>query len=245
MTMPETCYIHKTNNHHDTDAFVMGNLMNEVDSILAKNMSDLPQKERERSYYDIHGVPQQIEETPEFIQESLRELDAAVENIQEKKAYSLAKAMNSDYVSDRDFRLQFLRGECFDPKAAAHKVVNHFEVKLDLFGASKLTKDICQDDLDEDEIESLYDGWYQLVPLKDSSGRTVTIAFPSSRAAELSFFSRVRRKAFICVLVQWVSTLLILKSIFVNLQSIVSLSLLHSDGFLSRCASYTRWCSYY
>ena len=196
MTMPETCYIHKTNNHHDTDAFLMGNLMNEVDSILAKNLSDLPQKERERSYYDIHGVPQQIEETPEFIQKSLRELDAAVENIQERKAYSLAKAMNSDYVSDRDFRLRFLRGEYFDPKAAAHKLVNHFEVKLDLFGASKLTKDICQDDLEDEDIEALYDGWQQRVPLTDSSGRGIRIVFASSRAANFSVTSRVRITAF-------------------------------------------------
>ena len=53
-----------------------------VDTMLAKELTKLTMQDRENVYYDLHGVFNEIQETPEFIQRQLDQLERIV-----KKAY--------------------------------------------------------------------------------------------------------------------------------------------------------------
>ena len=156
---------------------------NETDSLIAKQLASLSMRDREQVYYDLHGVTDEIKETPELIEESLNQLEVALDNIKEKIAYHTAKSRNNDYVMNRNFRLKFLRAERFDSKAAALRLVKHFEVKLELFGKEMLCKDIVQDDLDEATLKELYIGYHQILPSRDRAGRLVFVYFPGHRTA--------------------------------------------------------------
>jgi hypothetical protein len=83
----------------------------------------------------------------------------------------------------------FLRAESFDPYNAASRMVQFFEEKYELFGANKLTKDITLDDLDLDDIITLENGFYQVLPEKDCAGHKVFCAFPKLKVI------RTRRNA--------------------------------------------------
>ena len=101
--------------------------------------------------------------------------------------------MKPEYVKDPVLRLKFLRGERFSARPAAQKLVKYFELKLYLFGASKLVKDVEQDDLSKEDMAALYSGYVQWSPLKDSSQRTVYIMFPLISSQKVPVMSRVRR----------------------------------------------------
>ena len=93
--------------------------------------------------------------------------------------------MDRDYVQDRDFRLKFLRADLFNATEAALRLARHFQAKLELFGRSKLVKDIVQDDLDEEDMAALYAGFTQLLPVRDRAGRAVSLWFPHQSQRQL------------------------------------------------------------
>jgi hypothetical protein len=181
----------------ERNAFESGKIMKEVDSIIANSMQDLSQEDREKSYLDLHGVSNIIEETPALIQQSLKLMDSEIACIlnEKKDAYSIAESMDPSYVHSPTFRLQFLRGDRFNSCSAATRFVKHFELKKDLFGDSKLVKDITQDDLGQDDIMALYNGYVQWLPIKDPSGRTVSILFPGQCVKEFSVETKVSGKS--------------------------------------------------
>jgi len=174
------------------DVFAVSSMMNEVDSIIAQNLKELSQEDREKSYSDIHGISGELHETPLLIAQSLALMEQEINRIQTRDAYNLAESIKPEYVHDPAFRLKFLRGEHFSARPAAQKFVNHFEMKRQLFGASKLVKDIEQDDLSEEDLAALYSGYVQWSPLKDSSQRTVSIMFPLMSSREAPVMSRTR-----------------------------------------------------
>lgn len=176
---------------HNEDAFAVSTMMQEVDQILAEHMLELSPEEREQSYSDVHGISGEISETPLLIAQSLARMEAEIQQIQPKDAYNLAKAMKPDYVKNPGLWLKFLRGERFDARPAAQKLVKHFELKRDLFGVTKLVKDIEQDDMSEEDIDELYGGYVQWSPLKDSAQRTVAIMFPLLSSERDPVMSRV------------------------------------------------------
>ena len=147
-------------------------------SVISKEMYNLSIEEREKVYSDLHGVSDEIDETPEFINESLARLEVELKCLPQKDAYNLANVSSPEYVENREFRLKFLRADNFDPKLAANRMARHFEYKQALFGKHKLTKDIIQDDLDAGALECLYCGFQQMVTEKDRAGRTIGIWFP-------------------------------------------------------------------
>ena len=71
--------------------------------------------------------------------------------------------------------------ESFDPCNAASRMVRFFDEKCELFGADKLTKDITLEDLDPDDIITLENGFYQVLPEKDCVGRKAFCQFPKLR----------------------------------------------------------------
>ena len=146
-----------------------------VDSVLAKEFSKLSTQERSRTYEELHGVNDCVEETPILLRNSLRQLDEALAQITVKPAYEMAVQQNKDYVMDTNFRLMFLRADGFHPEKAATRLVGFLEGKLQYFGESLLTKRIQFSDLDEDDQACVKGGHLQVLPSRDQSGRPIII----------------------------------------------------------------------
>lgn len=174
------------------DVFAVSSMMNEVDSIIAQNLRELSPEDREKSYHSLHGISGELHETPLLIAQSLGLMEQEINQIHVKDAYNMAMAMKPEYVQDSALRMKFLRGERFSVRPAAEKLTKFFELKRYLFGASKLVKEIEQDDLNEADIAALYSGYVQWLPLKDRSQRTVSIMFPMMNSNRVPVLSRVR-----------------------------------------------------
>jgi hypothetical protein len=177
-----------------SEASTMSEMTSQTESIISHHLYYLAREDREKAYCDLHAVPRYVNETPELLQESLIMLKARIAGIIEKDAYQLAELTNPNYVHHPDFLLKFLRGEHFDPTNAAEKVVKHFQLKFDLFGASCLAKDIHQKDLEPEDINAMYSGCLQLLSMKDKNGRLNFVLFPGKKAMETSVMSQVRLK---------------------------------------------------
>ena len=146
-----------------------------VDSVLAKEFSNLSTQERTRTYEELHGVNDCVEETPVFLQNSLRQLDEALLRITVKPAYEIAMRQSPNFVMDAQFKLMFLRADGFHPEKAATRLVAYFEGKLQYFGESLLTKRVQFSDLDEDDQACVRSGHFQVLPSRDQSGRAIVI----------------------------------------------------------------------
>eukprot|EP00980_Cylindrotheca_fusiformis_P029843 scaffold23925_cov157-Cylindrotheca_fusiformis.AAC.6 len=147
-----------------------------IDMLIARDMATSSKEELERANYDVHCISDgYTEETPSLIETSLVEFDRLVRELDENQALLQAESIDRDYVQNPDYRLMFLRADRFDIKAAAIRFVKHFQIKLELFGAEKLTVDITQDDLDSDSMEALYSCTTQVSPLPDRGGRPIVI----------------------------------------------------------------------
>ena len=93
-------------------------------------------------------------------------------------ALNLAMDTDISYVQNREFRLMFLRKEDFNVSKAIDIFVDFLECKLQLFGPTRLTKEITiQQDLvsQMSDFKCLVSGGLQHVPLKDQSGRPIMI----------------------------------------------------------------------
>ena len=121
--------------------------------------------------------------TPEdaaFLEDCLEKMDDELErNISacDKEAYMIAYEQDPYYVENRDFRIMFLRSEQYDIRKSVKRMVGHFTMKRYLFGVSKLTQDITQDDLSQDDLEALMGGGCQyLHGYSDHAGRPILFA---------------------------------------------------------------------
>jgi hypothetical protein len=151
----------------------------ETDALLANELNRLSIKERDQVLYDIHGVADIVDEdtNTKFVPQHLELLKRELAKIPKKTAYEYAYAASPAYVNSRKLRLSFLRAESFDPIKAAFRMVAFFESKLALFGKSKLTKEICLEDLTADDMACLESGYFQFVG-RDRAGRPILVCFP-------------------------------------------------------------------
>jgi len=122
------------------------------------------------------------EEDASFLQKKLAELDLDVKSMlmdQERipfDAYLKAKKRNEDYVTGRAFRVMCLRAERMEVKSAAELVLQHFQVKQELFGdGDVLGREVRLSDLSADEKEILKLGDMQVLPTRDAAGRTILV----------------------------------------------------------------------
>jgi hypothetical protein len=159
---------HFDRNHHDAGASAKL-----VDTLLAKEFSKLSVQERSKTYEELHGVDECVEETPAFVESCLQKLDEEISKIRRKSAYELAQQQNKEYVTNPKFRIMFLRASGFHPEKAAHWLVDYFEGILKYFGESLLTKRIQYSDLDRDGQAYVKYGHSQMLPARDRSGRVV------------------------------------------------------------------------
>ena len=100
----------------------------QVDLLVAKQMTSLSMEDREKAYYDVHGVSEEVKETAEMGTLSLLQLELELQKLrlQQKDAYEAAKSMNPTYVENPDFRIRFLRADLFDAPKAALRLARHF-----------------------------------------------------------------------------------------------------------------------
>eukprot|EP00980_Cylindrotheca_fusiformis_P006081 scaffold1308_cov93-Cylindrotheca_fusiformis.AAC.6 len=151
-----------------------------ADKILAADLEKLSLREREKVYEDVHGVSDVVQETPELITSCLEQLDREINLITKKDAYEQAKVQSFNVVTDRQFRLAFLRFTSFNPKTAAFHLVHFFRIKREMFGAEKLGKSrITLEDLGEEAMRVLELGSMQVLPYRDSKGRVVVVSTAS------------------------------------------------------------------
>jgi hypothetical protein len=150
------------------------------EALLAQEMSRLSVQERTQALEELHGVADLTIEDPASVDRHLKEFDLEVSR-RKNQAYILAECRSKEYVSSREFRLMFLRADCFDIRAAAQRLMNFFERKLTLFGEERLTRDIALEDLSQDDLKFLESGFLQELVDTDRSGRTVYCIFQSQR----------------------------------------------------------------
>jgi hypothetical protein len=93
------------------------------------------------------------------------------------QAIQLAKQQDEEFVNDPKLWVMFLRAEHFHAKRAAARMIRFFDLKLLLFGESKLCKVITLEDLDPDEIATIKKGIFQTLPQRDQVGRRVDVLF--------------------------------------------------------------------
>eukprot|EP00980_Cylindrotheca_fusiformis_P029854 scaffold23953_cov127-Cylindrotheca_fusiformis.AAC.1 len=144
-------------------------------------MSRLSHQERQLGQEDLHGVSAEIVEDFDEIETALQQLDGHLNSFKHGTAYETAERMKSDYVSNRDFRIMFLRGNRYDTKTSTFQMIRFFETKLQLFGIEKLVQDVTLRDLDEDDRNALQDGSRQILPQADRANRRIHVAFPGLR----------------------------------------------------------------
>jgi hypothetical protein len=186
----------------------------DIEKLAACEMNQLSMQSREQILYDLHGISEtlirEIDETPAFTQDHLAKLQLAINEIPtaDRVAYNIALTNNPSYVDDPEFQLQFLRSDLFDPQKAAIRYTKHFQAKLELFHEDLLCQDITQDDLGafyQDSVKCLYSGWIQELPIRDISGRLVSVLFNQAMDPALSPEDKVRfRMDFLFRLVEWV-----------------------------------------
>jgi hypothetical protein len=138
-----------------------------------RELVQMTNDERTRVFADIGGAADINPEEPDFINECLMELNRNILRIEDRNAYLQAQRTCPHYTNNPGFRILFLRADNFDTKKCAQRIVNHFEVKLQLFGPEKLAKDITLSDLSSDDMESLESGAIQFLPVADQFGRAI------------------------------------------------------------------------
>lgn len=175
----------------------------DVDDLVSKELMRLTLNDRNSIQEEIHGVNcLALEETPEFIQGSLRklafELDEGLPS-SETKGYKMSQKFQSTYVNSIDFRLRFLRCELFDPKKAAKRMTFFLEIVLDLFGTYALERSIRLSDFNKEELKFMRKGRFQWLPFRDRSGRRIAVIFPGQDLQT----NPSRIKAKVCLYMTW------------------------------------------
>ena len=175
----------------DKPSFKKG--LESITTSLAKEMNQLSLVEREKVYYDLHGVADVVEETPGFVDQCLTDLESEICKLEDnqKNAYEMAKKANPGYICGRSFRLKFLRAECFVPKDAATRLVGFLQLKLKLFGPKPMARELLLSDLNHDDMIVIRSGFLSIVPLRDSAGRALTVIVPFFRP-EAALETKVR-----------------------------------------------------
>jgi len=94
-------------------------------------------------------------------------------------AYQQALAQESSYGHDYKSLLPFLRAERFDAVRAASRLARFYSVKLEGFGVDKVTNEICQGDLTQQERDGLCDTRNLQLPFHDREGRSILVKVTS------------------------------------------------------------------
>ena len=200
-----------TNTNSSTNTNTNSNIgiLPDADIALSKAMMKLSLNDRNRFQEEIHGVRCLApNETPDFLKESLRRLDLALNDpmvpIGSKRAYHKCQeifAGNKDaptHVNTDEFRLRFLRCETFGVRIAAERIFKYLDVVYELFGIIALQRPIRITDFSKEELRIFRKGRYQFLPYRDRAGthgRRILSVFPDREWQTIS--SELRTKIWI------------------------------------------------
>ena len=153
---------------------------NKSDIMIADALKHMSIADREQATNDVHGISEDIVEDPNFIQECLNMQREALVKLKSDSslpsaAINLAESKDPTYVNNQRFLLKFLRADRYDPKLAAERMIRYFDLKLFLFGESRLCKDITFDDLQPEDVKMIKKGHAQILPTRDRAGREVRV----------------------------------------------------------------------
>jgi hypothetical protein len=142
---------------------------------IMRDLKELPIEEREKVWADLSGdddyyaiEPDTCIASPE--EEQLVQLNEELLKV-EGSLPSISAVKN--YISQRSFRLMFLRSNQGNSAAAAKQIVKHLHLKEDLFGSQALAKDIELEDLSEQDMAALSGGALQWLFQRDRGQRLV------------------------------------------------------------------------
>lgn len=180
------------------------------EELIAEALESLSLDDRSRVERELHGVfaeGQQMMETAKFQQTHLDLMEQHLTQLRSESGWNLqlaaldiAEGQNPEYVKNPDFRLRFLRSDNWDAKKAASRFVSFFDLKLELFGEAKLSRNIRLSDLQPSELALLKKGYLQRLSVRDRAGRVVLCtlyngqSFPSPDCVARVYFY------FICAL---------------------------------------------
>lgn len=129
----------------------------------ARELQELPSEAREQVWADMTGDPETTyyrihNESPEFVSLCLAELSTSLDAYSHPSRGSFDRAfeLDCDYVNSQ--RIKFLRADNFAATAAANRMIAFFQMKEELFGTDKLSRDILLNDLSADDLKSLKGG---------------------------------------------------------------------------------------
>lgn len=175
-----------------------------AEQILADEMKSMSIAEAERATFKVHGLEfKGNSEDEQAINQKLEDLEKGLQGISpsHKQAYEKAKYENEQYVSNREFRLMFLRCEEYNIQLATQRIVKHFDVKRELFGEHLLGRNVRISDFSKEDVFVLEAGQFQILPDRDVAGRLVVISNQASRPPDASDLSLKR------ALFYWMCTL--------------------------------------
>ena len=146
--------------------------MTSIDERLAKELNQLSFENRAEILEEIHCVKvPTAEETPDFIQSSICELQEEIAALppNDRKAYeeSLSNTLGNQYFLQQKVQLTFLRADRFNAKRAAVRLTKNAAILQKYFGLAALQRPLQFSDLGRKEQELLRLGHYQVLPTRD------------------------------------------------------------------------------
>eukprot|EP00980_Cylindrotheca_fusiformis_P026058 scaffold15301_cov142-Cylindrotheca_fusiformis.AAC.7 len=169
-----------------------------LDRHLSASMGKLSLKDRETALEEVHGIVKNDREDVAFLQSKLQAMEECLSSIKRGTVYEKAEAIDPYFVSSREIRLLFLRGNRYDPQAGAEQLIKHFDRKFSLFGSEKLTRNITLYDLDDNDRMCLESGFCQILPQKDVAGRAILLILPGLRP-DLDVQHGLRAMYYLCM----------------------------------------------
>ena len=142
----------------------------------ASKLNSLSAQERAQALEDLHGVANIEQEEPDRVAALLDQIDQSLALIIQRNdpnpsAYKQAVLQDAPFV--KSYRLMCLRSENYCPQKAAERLVRFFTLKLEMFGANKLTQTITYDDLSGEDQKYLETGFLQMLNQRDRAGRAI------------------------------------------------------------------------
>lgn len=144
--------------------------------MLAADLNRMSVKERNNLMEELHGVEEEIEETPEFLAERLNRMEIELQRVA-NELYLRAVRLNPDYIKGRKFCLMFLRAASYDPAKAAVRMIKFLKEKYAYFGGDALARPLYLSDLDKEEMKVLKSGLHQVFSSRTMAGKVVVGTF--------------------------------------------------------------------
>mmetsp|Transcript_24171 Transcript_24171/g.27594 ORF Transcript_24171/g.27594 Transcript_24171/m.27594 type:complete len:326 (-) Transcript_24171:142-1119(-) len=182
----KTMFLFKRKANQGKKKLLKKNYQSQMSKGFQSNAENMEQSATESSFQrtvddELYGqiIP---EESPQFVESKLNELQIELDKIQnaEKADWTMAMA-NCPQLCDDKFKLMFLRCEGFNIDLAAKRIVKYWATRVKIFGESKafLPLVLGEDGPFKDDNESLKIGFIRFTNKKDSAGRSIMFGDPS------------------------------------------------------------------